>query len=610
MTRQRAFFGLAMIFGGVCLRGAYLFIFILGRVPEAIQGFLAVVALVWAALGGISLGAGLLSLSQTVWTSWQPTLRRRAFGTLTGLALLGLFGLMLVTGVIITGWPGAERGLWLFAASAVLLPLLIGALSPGFGARVFLAVFSVVMIVGVLEAGMRVVINANPPIDVAANYPHPRLGWTLARDAEFTWTNDDPVCYDFRVDVTTNSQGLYDADYPTEKPPETVRVVVLGDSFVQGLQVAYDARFTHVLQRQLNAVTDWPQRTNFEVLNFGVNSYSTGQAYLIYDDIARQYDPDYVLLLFSEYLIDRTPRGYLPPILFEHALRLRPAYVLNPNGALELRAPTDYDRAIDLIQDRLDDDGDPIQTPYTWLVQGLHYDTLAPWDTEPYTALTQRSRIVRFLERRIAPLRASFIHSGFGYTAPNPWTDTERPADLRDTSFALIRELRDAAQEDGAQFVLLDDTRSVGMPPAVAQFAGAESIPVVDVRSPLEATVAGGEDVRFICDAHYNALGHRVIAEEVFAWMQTDLTAPRRIFSGETFTTFDQRDGTWHVYRLEDGAGIFTGALQPGALPATDITLPGEDGWALVITFQGGLHILRLQPPDGSPSPEVQAFPR
>jgi lysophospholipase L1-like esterase len=101
------------------------------------------------------------------------------------------------------------------------------------------------------------------------------------------------------VPVSINSHGLRDREYPVEKAPGVVRVVMSGDSTTFGWGVPIEQTVAKILERQLNA-TAAPGR-RFEVLNAGVGNYDTVQEYTHYLTYDRQFHPDMVVL---EYFIN------------------------------------------------------------------------------------------------------------------------------------------------------------------------------------------------------------------------------------------------------------------------------------------------------------------
>lgn len=95
----------------------------------------------------------------------------------------------------------------------------------------------------------------------------------------------------------TNSAGFRDREHVFAKPPQTLRIAVLGDSYIEAFQVADDATFARVLERELNS-TPLKQGQSVEVLSFGVSGWSTAQELLALRHHVWQYDPDIVLLAF------------------------------------------------------------------------------------------------------------------------------------------------------------------------------------------------------------------------------------------------------------------------------------------------------------------------
>ena len=90
-----------------------------------------------------------------------------------------------------------------------------------------------------------------------------------------------------RTFVRTSSAGLRDREHTVDKPPGTVRVAVLGDSFAEAFQVAADQTFWVVLERELGRCPAYAGRA-VEEINFGVGGYGTAQELLILRDQASQ----------------------------------------------------------------------------------------------------------------------------------------------------------------------------------------------------------------------------------------------------------------------------------------------------------------------------------
>lgn len=93
----------------------------------------------------------------------------------------------------------------------------------------------------------------------------------------------------------TNSQGLRDQEYSFEKPKNTFRIAVIGDSFTFGDGVADEAVYHALAEQRLNENSDSLQ---FELLNFGVAGYDLLNYYGVIESKAMAYDPDLILIGF------------------------------------------------------------------------------------------------------------------------------------------------------------------------------------------------------------------------------------------------------------------------------------------------------------------------
>ena len=108
--------------------------------------------------------------------------------------------------------------------------------------------------------------------------------------------------------VRINRDGLRDREHSIAKPPDTVRVAVLGDSFTEALQVNQEEDFCTVLEKELQKCDNLRGR-HIEVINFGVAGFGTAQELLTLRHRVWKYNPDIVLLAFttSNDLSDNSP---------------------------------------------------------------------------------------------------------------------------------------------------------------------------------------------------------------------------------------------------------------------------------------------------------------
>ncbi len=114
-------------------------------------------------------------------------------------------------------------------------------------------------------------------------------GWGLNPGAHGWYTREG------RSYLRINHDGFRGPDYPLTKPPDTIRVAVLGDSYVEAMQVAEDKTFTAVIAREL-AESPILKGRKVEALNFGVDGYGTLQELITLQRKVWKYHPDIVVL--------------------------------------------------------------------------------------------------------------------------------------------------------------------------------------------------------------------------------------------------------------------------------------------------------------------------
>jgi hypothetical protein len=95
--------------------------------------------------------------------------------------------------------------------------------------------------------------------------------------------------------VRINHDGFRGPDYPVQKPTGVIRVAVLGDSYVEAIQVPEDKTFTSVIGREL-ARCPLLKDKRVEAINFGVDGYGTAQELITLRRKVWRYSPDVVVL--------------------------------------------------------------------------------------------------------------------------------------------------------------------------------------------------------------------------------------------------------------------------------------------------------------------------
>jgi hypothetical protein len=116
-------------------------------------------------------------------------------------------------------------------------------------------------------------------------------GWTL-RPGQEGWSEGEA-----RVYLKVNSDGLRDREHTKAKPPNTIRIAVLGDSYAEASQVPMQQAFWAIMEDKLNRCEALRGR-RVEIINFGVDGYGTAQELQVFRHHALDYSPDVVLLAF------------------------------------------------------------------------------------------------------------------------------------------------------------------------------------------------------------------------------------------------------------------------------------------------------------------------
>jgi len=121
--------------------------------------------------------------------------------------------------------------------------------------------------------------------------PHYSLGYTLAKNNKFKWWGDanHPEFYTTQY---TNNLGLVRNEKTSfSKPKDTFRILFMGDSITEALQVEPKDKFCHLLENSLEM-----KGKKIEVLNAGVRGYSPISHLLSFKHNWKYLEADLVLL--------------------------------------------------------------------------------------------------------------------------------------------------------------------------------------------------------------------------------------------------------------------------------------------------------------------------
>jgi len=128
--------------------------------------------------------------------------------------------------------------------------------------------------------------------------------------------------------VEINSKGWNDFERQYNKPQNVVRVAIVGDSFIEALQVPKTDSVASKLESWLDVNCKYKMDDiRYEVLSFGASGWGTTQMHLAINNEIIQYDPDFVIMAFF-------PGNDLKNNIYELELNSNRPYFKIENGSL------------------------------------------------------------------------------------------------------------------------------------------------------------------------------------------------------------------------------------------------------------------------------------
>jgi len=350
----------------------------------------------------------------------------------------------------------------------------------------------------------------------------PTLGWDKPPGEETVYLQSE-----YQVIFHVNSRGLRGPEREYGKAPGVTRVLLLGDSFVEGYTVGEEALVSTVLEARLNASSGSP----YEVINGGTHGYGTDQEYLFFLEEGRRYQPDVVVLFFySNDLLDNLPSAHKP--FFEEqgdGLVLRNSPVPPPPAGKMVRRPTYSRRGLK-----------PFRGSYALRLLGSRIENASP----RLQRLLAHWGVVEAASQEEDDVPARLLPYGgreYGPQKKKMWRPT----------FALIEALANAVRAAGARLVVfyvparfeVNDAaweltlarwnmdapgwRADRVFLVLQEGCGERGIELVDPRAALRLAEGSGQSAYFVADPHWSEAGHR-IAAEVLMPVLTAAPATRR----------------------------------------------------------------------------------
>ncbi|MGB0713119.1 MAG: SGNH/GDSL hydrolase family protein [Gammaproteobacteria bacterium] len=337
----------------------------------------------------------------------------------------------------------------------------------------------------------------------------PDLGWRLQAGVQGWHTKEGNTL------VTINSEGMRDRERSKAKPDDVYRIALLGDSFIEGLQVHADETLNARLEQQLSQC-DAFTGTRVQVLNFGVSGYGAVQAALAVKYKAADFSPDLAVLGFDTVNDVRDSYRPISPQPY------RPFLIENTDGSFSV-------------------DNSFRDTTF--------YRSRSQWHWNLYYKLLGHSRLLQLVKRlysgatglnreTVAPDGQPGKEEG-NYQSYLPPTDEQWHAAWRHSE-AAIELFQNNARASGAKALMVVLGTGIQIHPdpdhrsrMAARFGVADwldpdrrlleiarnhDLPALSLTEPMrEAAEQGGKALHYLSDrtrtwGHWNALGHATAA--------------------------------------------------------------------------------------------------
>ncbi len=338
----------------------------------------------------------------------------------------------------------------------------------------FLLILGITVSLVLTEVGIRI-LRPQKGFAVTVNTWDRILGTRHVPGARGFVTNQD-----YSIDLIINSKGLRDREFAYAKPEGTRRILCLGGSFTCGYGVQAEETFSKALERLLNAGKG--DNGKWEVLNAGVGSTGTAHQLAYFTTEGHKYQPDFVLLCFSQGTDhwDNITSGL---------------YTLEDEELVKHDATTTSSRKIQQI---------------TRWIPG-------------YNTLFAKSHLLNFIKIRVA--RFHFRDLAENLTRQDTVTAQEKQE--QELTRALILALRDACDRIDCRLVM------TGIPDVrrgysyredtieLIEFTESHGIPFAGLSEPLRDAEASGVKTTFEHDLHWSRNGHRTVGRALSEFFST-----------------------------------------------------------------------------------------
>jgi len=360
---------------------------------------------------------------------------------------------------------------------------------------------------------------------------------------------------EFEYEFTTNELGIRYPHIPLEKSPGEVRILMLGDSFTEGVGVQAKDTFGAALENHFGSKSG----DEIRFINAGLAGRGPIDFWRVFADAGLKLHADGLLIcIYANDLMDTAESLSREDLYRRHPERqgvdkiahslLPRIYILASEAyRIVVREIRQYKGFVANVTDIARE-------------KGIDEDAIQHWQKALPGELVDASDRQEFNRMRLS----------MGLFNPQYWVEsleinTPRAERKYQAMNLVLDEITAVAREHGMAIGLVyiptplqyDQTRHASWNPWIiggvevreqwlshdseiqrrlADWAQAESIPFLDLTPALRAEASRGRELNFKLDGHWNAEGHQVASEAIAEWIEKEDVFPVLQSLGEQST--------------------------------------------------------------------------
>lgn len=366
--------------------------------------------------------------------------------------------------------------------------------------------------VGMVEAGFQFYVLLHPAHDVLFLEPDPAVGWKKVPHLLWRWSGAYWYAREFSIPIRTNGLGFGEREWGFSKAPGVIRTALIGDSYVEAVQVPLKKRASYLLEQKLNKELTAGRPRHYEVLNFGVSNYGIGQYLLVWEEYVRRFHPNYVFIFIAGFHMNRTVDGFEGG-MFQSTegkeLWIRPTFRLE--GESLVREPArDYDEFV-RVQDKL------IQEEFSGkrVRRRKPHLLIEQFVRELKEKFERRFHKSEEATREVAQTASAVKLEG----AVPPEVDPE----TLEINLKIIEELGKQVRQTGATLVIADAIQyfrssSKDLSRRLESLAKEKGLGYLPLSDYLNEASDRGISTQWRYDSHFNKAGNEVFAQAMYEW--------------------------------------------------------------------------------------------